>query len=180
MNKVRALLIIAAVVLGILAFGYWHSTTHSTFYVNLNMAGETENEKPTVPGATIQFLDSNGRVLADGVRDKQYGFIHLIHPAYGDCHEVEKLAAFSKEARESWQECFGHQSAWIAKWIGDVANVNVMYGNCLVRNSPVTVSRSSSAWYLWWVPHPHIGGIPYSDYSATIKIDKEDCVENPL
>ncbi|MDH3305249.1 MAG: hypothetical protein OEM50_08925 [Gammaproteobacteria bacterium] len=176
----KVLLTIVVVILGILAFGYWHATTHSTFYVSLNIAGESGNRKPSQPDVAIQFVDPRGSILAKGVRDKQYGFVRLIHPTQGDCHEVEKLAAFSKEARASWQECFEHQSTWIAKWIADVASVSVKYGNCPVRNSPITISRSGSAWYLWWVPHPHIGGKPYSDYSATMTIDKEDCVENRL
>ena len=176
----KALLIVAAAVFGVLAFGYWHSTTHATFYISLKMAGEIDDTDPSAARAKVQFLDSNGSVLADGARDRQYGFIRLIHPVYGDCHDVEKLAAFSKDARESWQECFEHQSRWIAKWIGDVSNINVKYENCLVQNRPITVSRSSTAWYLWWIPHPHIGGKPYSDYSATLTIDKEDCVKNPL
>lgn len=174
----KVLLIIVSAILGILAFGYWHATTHSTFYVSLNIAGDTDNNSQS--DVAIQILDSKGSILANGVRDKQYSFVHLIHPTQGDCHEIERLAAFSKEARTSWQECFEHRSTWIAEWIADVASVSVKYGDCLARNNPITVSRSSSAWYLWWVPHPHIGGKPYSDYSATITIDKEDCVENRL
>jgi len=179
-DKVKVLLVIAVVILSVLAFGYWHSTTHSSFYVSLNIAAEADSNTPSSPEARVQFLDSRRRVLANGVRDRQFNFVHLIHPAHGDCHEVEKMAAFSKEARTSWQECFEHQSVWIARWIGDVAGVNVKYGDCVVQNSPITISRSRSDWYLWWVPHPHIGGKPYSDYSATIVVDEKDCVENHL
>ncbi|MDH3859409.1 MAG: hypothetical protein OEV07_15560 [Gammaproteobacteria bacterium] len=178
MDKVKVLLIIAVVILSVLAFGYWHSITHASFYVSLNVAGEADSKKQSAPDAKLRFLDSRGRVLAKGVRDKQYNFVHWIHPTHGDCHEVEKMAAFSKEARTSWQECFEHQSAWIAKWIGDVAKVDVEYGDCLIRNRPITISESSSDWFLWWVPHPHIGGKAYSDYSATMVIDETDCVEN--
>lgn len=180
MDKVKVLLVITVVILSILTFGYWHSVTHSSFYVRLYVAGEADNKTRATPEAKVQFLDSRGSVLANGVRDKQHNFVHLAHPTHGDCHEVEKLAAFSKEARTSWQVCFERQSLWIAKWVEDVAKVSVKYGNCLIENSPIAISQSSSDWYLWWVPHPHIGGKPYSNYSATIAVDQKDCVEDHL
>lgn len=180
MDKVKVLLIIAVVILSILTFGYWHSTTHSSFYVNLNVAEEADNKTSSRPETKVQFLDSRGSILANGVRDKQHNFVHLIHPTHGNCHEVEKTAAFSKEARTSWHECFEHQSAWIAKWIENVAKVNVKYGNCVIENSPITISQSRSDWYLWWIPHPHVGGKPYSNYSATIAVDVKACVENQI
>lgn len=180
MRKVKILVIIAVLAMSVLAFGYWHSATHSSLYVSLNVVAGADKKTLTAPEAKIQFLDSRGSVLANGVRDEQFDFVHLVHPTYGDCHEVEKMAAFSTEARSSWQECFEHLSAWIATWVEDVVYVNVKFDNCLVENKPVAISRSRSDWYLWWVPHPHIGGKPYSGYSATIVVDEEDCVENHL
>ena len=179
-GKVKILPIVAVLVLTVLAYGYWHSATHSSLYVSLDVVTEGDKNGLLTLEAKLEFLDAKGSVLANGVRDKQYNFVHLMHPTYGDCHEAEKMAAFSSEARSSWQECFEHLSTWIATWIGDVALVNVKYGKCLIEHSPITISQSSADWYLWWVPHPHIGGIPYSDYSATIIVDEEDCAENYL
>lgn len=146
----------------------------------MNIAVEADDKALPALDAKVQFLDSSGNVLANGVRDKQYNFVHLVHPVYGDCREVEKAAAFSQQARAAWQECFEHQSVWIATWIKDVAAVSVAYEKCRIENRPITISRSRADWYLWWVPHPHIGGKPYSDYSATIVIDETDCVTNHL
>ena len=143
-DNVKVLLVIAILILSVLTFGYWHSTTHASFYVSLNIAGAGDGNTPLRPEAKVQFLDSKERVLANGVRDKQFDFVHLIHPAHGDCQEIEKTAAFSKDARTSWQECFEHQSVWIARWIGDVARVNVKYGDCLIQDSPISISRSRS------------------------------------
>ena len=176
-HKVKIPVIAAVAAMSILAFGYWHSATHSSLYVSLNLVPEADKKAQAAPAAKVQFLDSQGSVLANGVRDEQYNFVHLVHPEYGDCHEVEKMAAFSNEARSAWQECFEHLSVWIARWIGDVAHVSVRYENCLIEKRPITISKSRSDWYLWWVPHPHIGGKPYSDYSATIVVDEKDCVE---
>jgi hypothetical protein len=174
---VRLLPVIAVVTVSVLAFGYWHSSTHATFYATLKVEEITDQRPTFLPEAKIQFLDSNGKILANGVRDQQHNYIHLVHPTYGDCHEVEKMAVFSKEARTSWQACFEHQSVWIAGWIRDVDTVNVKFGNCLIQNSPILVSRSNSDWYLWWVPHPHIGGKPYSDYTSMMRVYEKDCVE---
>ncbi|MGI9247826.1 MAG: hypothetical protein ACR2QI_02350 [Woeseiaceae bacterium] len=173
----KSLSIIVVVIIGILAFGYWHAISHASFYVSLNVAGEADYRTIPAPEAKIQFLDSKGRVLANGIRDPQYNFVRLIHPKEGDCQEVEKMAAFSKDAKTAWQECFEHQSTWIAKWIKYVEMVNVTYGNCQIRSRPITIAQSNSDWYLWWIPHPHIGGKPYSDYSSTVMVNEEDCVE---
>lgn len=163
-------------VLGVLAFGYWHAITHSSLYVSLTIATEADDRTQSALEPKVQFLDKSGNVLANGIRDKQYNFVNLIHPAYGDCREAEKAAAVSHQARVDWQECFEQQSTWIATWIDDVAGINVSYENCLIENSQITISRSRADWYLWWVPHPHIGGKPYSDYSATIFVNAKDCV----
>lgn len=174
-TEVRLLTIIVIVLVGILGYGYWHSYTHSSFYVSVDVQEEADFEIDSM--MSVEFLDSNGRVLANGVRDEQHDFLHLVHPAYGDCREVERMASFSEEARASWQECFERQSIWIANWIREVNKVNIMYGDCLIQNSPITVSSYNSDWYLWWVPHPHIGGKPYSDYSSTLTIDQRGCIE---
>lgn len=171
----KILPVIIGIIVSVLGYGYWHSSTHATFHVSLDVNRGIDNDLISMLEIKIQFLDEKGVALADGVNDKQYNYVHLIHPVHGDCHEVEKEAPFSKEAKTIWNECFKHQSRWIAKWIRDVHEVNLEFGNCLQKNIPITV-RYNSDWYLWWVPHPHIGGKPYSYYSSKIKINEQDCV----
>ena len=162
------LVVAVAVAAGaVLAYGYWHASSHASFYVTLEFeAGERKASAPRVT-----FLDAEGTVLAVALRDEQYNFLHLIHPEYGDCHEAEGKAPFSKDARTAWQECFEHQSTWVAGWIEEVAEVNVEYDGCRISNHPIAVSGPHSDWYFWWIPHPHIGGKPYSYYSAAIAAD---------
>ena len=119
--------------------------------------------------AEVLFLDSEGRVLANGISDAQYNYVHLIHPEVGDCHQIEQLAPFSRQARGNWQDCFEQQSTWIAQWASQVRQVEVRFQECQWRDIPVTVSNGNSEWFLWWIPHPHIGGKPYSYYSLDIK-----------
>ena len=171
----KAFSIIAILILSILLYGYWHSCTHATFHVSLDFNRGLDNEIISLPELKIQFMDAKGAVLAKGISDKQFSYIHLIHPVHGDCHEAEKEAPFSKEAKASWQECFEQQSMWIAEWIKDVHKIKLEFGNCRQQNIPIIMNYNSD-WYFWWVPHPHIGGKPYSYYSTTIKINEQNCV----
>jgi len=174
-NTMKVLLVITGIIGTVLGYGYWHLTTHAVFHVILNVNRGVESKLISTPEIKIQFIDAKGAVLAKGINDKNYNYIHLIDPVHGDCREVEKKAPFSREARNSWQECFENQSIWISKWIRDVQKVNLEYGKCLQQDIPIAVSYNSD-WYLWWVPHPHIGGKPFSYYNSTIKIDEQDCV----
>lgn len=173
----RTMLIIAIIIGCILGYGYWHSSTHASFHIQINFKDVTNGKPKTIPKAELIFLDSEGRVLANGISDEQYNYVHLIHPEVGDCHEVEKLASSSKKARESWQECFEQLSTWIPKWASKVRQVDLMAQNCILKNIPVTVSKYNSDWFLWWVPHPHIGGKPYSYYSLIVTIEEKNCVK---
>lgn len=62
---------------------------------------------------------------------------NITHPEVGDCHEIEKSAPFSKEARKSWQVCFEQLSTWIPKWAGKVRKVDLTTQYCAWRNIPV-------------------------------------------
>lgn len=174
MRKILIILIIIGCVLG---YGYWHSYTHASFYVQLVSRANDKVKPITIPKAEIQFLDEEGKVLADGISDEQYNYVHLIHPEAGDCYEVEKSASSSKKARESWRECFESLSTWIPKWVGKVRQIDLRTQNCNLKNIPVTVSKSHSDWFLWWVPLPHIGGKPYSYYSLNIFIEDKNCMK---
>ncbi len=171
----RKMLIIVAIIGCILGYGYWHSSTHASFHIQLHFKDDTRVKPETIPKAEVIFLDSDGRVLASGISDEQHNYVHLIHPEVGDCHDIEKSASFSKEARESWQECFEHLSTWIPKWAEEVRKIDIKTQSCLWENIPVTVSKYNSDWFLWWVPHPHIGGKPFTYYSLSITVEKSNC-----
>jgi hypothetical protein len=173
---VRKILIVVLIIGCVLGYGYWHSHTHASFYVQLVFRDKDTVKPKTMPKAEIQFLDEEGRVLARGIGDEQYNYIHLIHPEAGDCYEVEKSASASKKARESWRECFESLSTWIPKWVGKVRQINLKTQNCDLKNIPVTVSKFNSDWLLWWVPLPHIGGKPYSHYSLSIMVEDKNCM----
>jgi len=168
-------LVIVAIVGTILGYGYWHSSTHASFHVQLSIHDVRKGKPNFIPKAERSFMDSEGRVLATGISDEQHNFVHLIHPEVGDCHDIEQSASTSKEARKSWYECFEHLSTWIPTWAREVRQVDIKTQSCLWKNIPVTVTESNPDWYLWWVPHPHTGGKPYSYYSVNITVEEKKC-----
>ncbi len=173
----RKLFISIAVIIGcILGYGYWHSYTHASFHISLDFKAAGSKNPVPLPKAEIFFLDSAGRIIANGIGDAQYNYVHLIDPVVGDCHKFEKSAVTSKDARNAWQECFEHLSTWIAGWAGNVRQISLKSPICQLEYYPVTVSRYNSDWYLWWVPLPHVGGKPYTYYSLNLTIDEKDCI----
>jgi len=171
----RAAILTLIFIGSILGYGYWHSATHASFYVGLKYKKIDGQQPKTMPKTEVLFLDSAGRVLARGISDEKYNYVHLIHPEVGDCHQVEKSAHSSKDAEEAWQNCFEKMSTWIPMWAGQVRQVELKTQRCPVK-IPVTVSRWNSDWYLWWVPLPHVGGKPYAYYSLSIIVDENDCI----
>ena len=65
----RKMLIIVAIIGCILGYGYWHSSTHASFNIQLNFKNVNKEPK-TIPKAEIIFMDSEGRVLAHGISDE--------------------------------------------------------------------------------------------------------------
>lgn len=162
----------------ILGNGYWHSATHASLNVYLNVKDSNRDESNAIRNAEIFFLDPAGRRLASGIGDPHYNYVRLIHPEVGDCHEMEKAARSSREGREAWQECFERLSTWIPGWADKISQVNLKMRGCTLMNIPVTVSKQNADWLLWWVPHPHIGGKPYSYYNLSITVDEKNCAVN--
>jgi hypothetical protein len=76
---------------------------------------------------------------------------------------------------DAWHRCFGIQSRWFPAWVRRVRYAEVKTGECRVERTPVTLEESRDAWWLWWVPHPHIGGSPYTSFTLALWIDSHAC-----
>lgn len=171
----KVLLILAIFIAGILGYGYWHAATHASFHIQIDYRDNAGRAQQAISGTGIELLDTVGRVLAKGRSDDQYHYVRLIHPEVGDCQEAERSAAFSANGRNAWQQCFAQQSTWISTWAGQVRQINLKSDRCTLNNHPVTVSGYNSDWFLWWVPHPHIGGKPYTHYSLYVTVEGSVC-----
>ena len=174
---IKALLTIItviAVIFGcILAYGYWHSSTHAQFHVTLNFKNANNSNSLPFHKSEISFLDSEGHVLASGKVDEKLHYVQLIHPEVGNCYEKAKSIPSSKKSRMIWQDCYKHLPSWVSQWVDKVSQVDLKASNCTIKNIPVTVNKYNSGWWLWWVPLPHVFGKPYSYYSAHITIEKK-------
>ena len=78
----RKMLIAAAIIACILGYGYWHSSTHASFYVHLILSDGAKGKLETIPMAEIFLLDSAGRLLANGINDEQYNYLELSYGQY--------------------------------------------------------------------------------------------------
>ena len=172
--KVITAIAIAALV--VLAYGYWHALSHDSAYIDLTLETSDTAKKDLLSKARVLFIDVHGDILAQGVRDEEYDFIHLVHPTAGDCHQFEKNAAYSNASKKLWRERFANQSTWIPTWINDVSQVQVMHRECSSKPLSIVISASNNEWFLWWVPHPHIGGKPYTYFRSSILVTEKDCM----
>ena len=63
----------------------------------------------------------------------------------------------------------------MARWAPQVRDARVAVAGCTVER--VTVRRrSSSDWWLWWVPLPHVGGTPLGYHTLELHLDSARCV----
>jgi hypothetical protein len=164
--------ILAALLLG---FGYWYSVTHGS--VNFRLQSQAQPNGNLFPSAEIILMDKNGKVLARGINGKHkiYSNIHLIHPEIGSCM-MDKQSSLTIDGKISWQTCFKKHSTWVMRWIKDVKLVQVKHTNCITKKMPIMISKYNTEWMLWWVPLPHVGGMPYSYYDADIMLNEDSCI----
>ena len=174
----RTLIVAAAVlVVGFVigsAWAYLHAASHATLGVTVVDVADSAHGGAGAP-VELALLNSGGSVLARAVSDSTIGGIYLSSPAEYACHEVERRAAFSAEARRAWDRCFERQSRWIRGWIKKVAAVDVRVGPCSLHQVRAPVDAYPDPWWLWWFPNPHVGGAPYTNYSIALRVDSRRC-----
>lgn len=153
----------AALVLG---YGYWHVGRHGTLYVSFT---DRSNQKDDgkVFNARLAFFDASGQLLARAVTDDRHGVVWPEHPVAGRCGP-----ALSGEA---YQNCFRTHTRWLITWVPQIIKAEVQTEKCHIRDIPVTVHNHPDNVFLWWIPLPHVGGVPRSNYSFDITIDGHAC-----
>jgi hypothetical protein len=158
----------------ILAYGYWHVSSHGSLWVTVLDVSDREHSR-SIADAELRFLDSTGKELAQARAEDPYGVVYLSQPVSYACHEVEKQAPFSLQAREEWDRCFERQSRWLMTWVREVKYVDLKSGVCRLPRIPVSVSEYTDSWWIWWVPLRHIGGKPYTGFRIRIAINRDRC-----
>jgi hypothetical protein len=118
---------------------------------------------------TATLRDRSGVALAAAKSIEPAGYMLAVHPdpAIGTCeHRV---------APADHAACYEAYSAWSSEWAPRVHSADVTVGACQLRGVPVRASVSNNEWLLWWVPSPHIGGLPRRYFDFAIPVDSRAC-----
>ena len=166
--KIRgwAITIAAGIAAAIGGYGFWHAATHATFSVNLAYKTDT-GALNRMRNGQVEFLDDDGRVLARASIDTKFGVVWLAHPDKGQCGP--------DLARDAYRDCFDAQATWIPQWVRGVRYANIALERCSFARRSVRLAAHRDNLLLWWMPLPHVGGLPYTRYSATFVIDTKGC-----
>jgi len=172
-----ALVLVGALIVGGFGWGYWHVSTHGDVNVSLNDVGlKTERQLWGKPSAAqVVFQDASGTTLARGAAEPPQGIVWIQHPVIGDCRREERQASSGEAGMAAWQECIGTKMRWVPTWIRQVRHVRVTLDGCTIERAPVSLDAYRDAWWLWWLPLPHVGGAPYTYYALAVWIDSRAC-----
>lgn len=160
----------AALVAAVLGYGAWRAHTQASVWLNVNdHAGRTPSRLwSDVIEGRIEFRDAAGRVIAQAVLDAPLGLPRWTGPA------GEAVDCRPELPRDAWQVCWRRQSRWFARWAPQASDARVSVGRCTVDRVPVQ-RRSSSDWWLWWVPLPHVGDTPTGYHTLDLHLDSVRC-----
>lgn len=167
----NVLLVMTGLFAGVLGYGWWHATTHATFYLALTDAA-TKEKFGQVKDAQLLFLDGSGKVLARGKTDGKHGVAWVSHPAAGYCGP--------DLPREDYAPCFRAHSEWLPSWVPQVRAISIVTPRCRIERAPIRFSASRDSAWTWWIPLPHVGGTPYTNFNAFLQIDGGTCAVIPL
>jgi hypothetical protein len=171
MRTLLVLTILAALVLG---YGYYHAATHGWLYVNL-IDSSVKSYSGNIRNGEVRLLDADGKLLADAKSDDKIGVVRLVHPQVGNCAAEERSSPTSSAAGDRWQQCFETLSTWLMGWVRRIRFADLKFAACDVKRLPVVLRENREDWWLWWVPLPHIGGKPFTYFSASISVDGAHC-----
>ena len=166
------MLVVAGI--AVLAFGYWRAWTRAHVSVNVVAVSSGGKSEPIV-NAELVVRDAAGNVLAEGKTDARFGFVRFSHPQFGSCEEEEKSATASMEGRARWNACIAEKFRWQAGWAPRVSHLEIRFAQCHVTGIPLTLRMGRQDWWLWWVPLPHVGGDPLTEYNARVSANAETC-----
>ena len=165
-------IVLLATAVATLAWGYWYSLNHASLHLRVDdYSLKSERQAYGEPhGVTLTLRDDANVQLAIARSVEPLGYILAVHPSadIGNCEHREG-------SQGEYSACYKKYSAWSATWAPRVHSADVSVGSCELREVPVTVRRSNDEWLLWWVPLPHIGGLPRQYFEFTLAIDSRAC-----
>jgi hypothetical protein len=181
MSRTRRHVLLAAMVAAALAlaWGYWHSQTHASLNLQVEDHGlKTETLAYGSPhNVTLTYLGADNEPLAIARSVEPLGYILAVHPSsdIGNCEQRGVSAIDPQGSPRHHADCYAKYSAWASEWAPRVRRAHAVVGACELRNLPVRVHASNDDWWLWWVPLPHIGGVPRRYFDFAVKLDSRAC-----
>jgi len=156
----------------VLGWGFWYSVNHAVVYFSINdYALQTPKRLYGSPqGVYLVLRDALDNDLAIARSIEPQGYILAVHPNHeiGDCSQAS-------DSQVDYSACFKHYSTWLSGWASRVSSADIHVGSCELHAVPVTVYHSNSEWPLWWVPLPHVGGLPREYFSFSFEINSRSC-----
>lgn len=179
-TRVTVLLASTAASVLVLAWGYWHSLRHASLQLRVDdYSLRSERQAYGVAhDVTLTLRDESNLPLAVARSVEPLGYILAVHPDadIGNCeHRGMRPAAGNGSRSGDHAECYRQYSAWSATWAPRVHRADVSVGACHLRGVPVTVRVANDEWLVWWVPLPHVGGLPRRYFDFSIAIDSRAC-----
>jgi len=158
----------------VLAWGYWYSLNHASLQLRVDdYAQKSERQAYGAPhGVTLTLRDHANVPLAVARSVEPLGYILAVHPSadIGNCEHRGIRPSSDNGSQGDYSACYKQYSAWSATWAPRVHRADVSVGSCQLRNVPVTVRISNNEWLLWWVPLPHVGGLPRQYFEFAVAI----------
>jgi len=176
-----AIVLLAAVAISalVLFWGYRYSLSHASLQLRVDdYALKSERQAYGVPhGVTLTLRDSAKGQLAVARSVEPLGYILAVHPSadIGNCEHRGIRPSSGNGSQGDYPSCYEQYSAWSATWAPRVHSADVSVGSCQLREVPVTVRMSNDEWWLWWVPLPHVGGLPRQYFELAVAIDSRAC-----
>lgn len=174
--RTQTLLACAAVAGSVLGWGYWYSLGHASVHIRVDdYALKTQGQLHGTPhDVSLTLRDASSSPLAVAHSVEPLGYILPVHPSSetGDCRQYERSPA-------EYAACDKRHSRWSSSWARQVQFADIVVGACQLRAVPVAIHQSNSDWLLWWVPLPHVGGLPRHYYSFSFAIDSRACAPAP-
>jgi len=135
----------------VLAWGYWYSLNHASLQLRVDdYAQKSERQAYGAPhGVTLTLRDHANVPLAVGRSVEPLGYILAVHPSadIGNCEHRGIRPSPGNGSQGDYSACYKQYSAWSA----------------------------NNEWLLWWVPLPHVGGLPRQYFEFAVAIDSGAC-----
>jgi hypothetical protein len=176
-----ATVLLAAVAVSalVLAWGYWYSLNHASLQLRVDdYSLKTERQAYGVPhGVTLTLRDSAKGQLAVARSVEPLGYILAVHPNADivNCAHRGIRPSSGNGSQGDYPRATSSTQPGPRPGHREFTAPKSVLASCQLREVLVTVRMSNDEWWLWWVPLPHVGGLPRQYFEFAVAIDSRAC-----